>query len=58
VADVDAARQAILDQIVRLLRVVEMPVDEQAKAVSDLAEAWAWLMNPNQPHGGSASAEG
>jgi hypothetical protein len=58
VADVDAARQAILDQIVRLLRVVEMPVDEQAKAVNDLAEAWAWLGDPNQPHGGSASAEG
>jgi hypothetical protein len=58
VADVDTARQAILDQIVRLLRVVEMPVGEQAKAVNDLAEAWAWLGNPNQPHGGSAGAEG
>jgi hypothetical protein len=57
VADVDAARKAILDQIVFVLR-VKMPVGEQAKAVNDLAEAWAWLVNPNQPHGERASAEG
>lgn len=57
-ADVEAARKAILDHILFVLRVVEMPVGEQAKAVNDLAEAWAWLGNQNQPHGGSASAEG
>jgi hypothetical protein len=54
VADVEAVRKAILDHILFVLRVVDMRVGEQAKAVNDLAEAWAWLGNANQPHGGSA----
>jgi hypothetical protein len=32
-------------------------VSKYAAAVRDLAEAWAWLERPGQPHGGSASTE-
>jgi hypothetical protein len=28
---------------------------ERATALLELAEARAWIMNPSQPHGGSAS---
>lgn len=26
-----------------------------AASLRDLAESWAWLMNPSQPHGGSVN---
>jgi hypothetical protein len=45
------AQDAILDQIIK-------SVDGSARAVRDLAEAWAWLRSPSQSHGGGAATEG
>lgn len=45
----DDAREAILQKIESLA-----PVAGNAGQLRDLAEAWAWVTNPSQPHGGQA----
>jgi len=30
-------------------------ITDQARALRTLAEAWAWLHSPSQPHGGSSA---
>ena len=57
----EAVRQAEPDQDPRktaaenlLKLIVEAKLDE-AERVRDLAEAWAWLTSPGQPHGGHAA---
>jgi hypothetical protein len=47
-ASKDEAQQAIYDAI------KEASIGESdASSLRDLAEAWAWVTNPSQPHGGS-----
>jgi hypothetical protein len=51
VATVDEVRQAIYDSIVAAADT------QNAVALRDLAEAFAWLRSPSQSHGGGASVE-
>lgn len=44
--------QAILD------RMAELAVTASSTTALKLAEAYAWLVNPNQPHGGHAEISG
>jgi hypothetical protein len=48
IASKDEAQQAIYDAI------KEASIGQSdASSLRDLAEAWAWVTNPSQPHGGS-----
>lgn len=48
------AYKAIIDTI--HVMTTRGPLNEsQARAVLDLAEAWAWLVQPDQPHGGNVA---
>jgi hypothetical protein len=49
-ADREQVRSVFYDKIVELL---EQPTT--AVNVLQLAEAFAWVSNPNQPHGGGAA---
>lgn len=42
----DEARQALIDTIAKLAPKAD------AQNLMRLAEAWAWITNPAQPHGG------
>lgn len=54
-ANANDAQQIILD---RILSIAPNATSEgQAAAVRNLAEAWAWLANPSQPHGGSGTVK-
>jgi hypothetical protein len=46
--DTRGAHQALLDAIVKMA-----PQVAEARDLRDLAEAYAWLMYPNQSHGGA-----
>lgn len=46
-ATMDDARNAIIDSIYAAAE-----ENERAEDLLQLAEAWAWLRFPNQPHGG------
>ncbi|MFJ4918124.1 hypothetical protein [Streptomyces sp. NPDC088726] len=51
-ADKDAARQAIFDAIVEQAKNLQDYADSRsaAEGLKSLAEAFAWLTNPGQPH--------
>lgn len=49
-----------MDEIIRLI--VEtagssVNFASKGRAIRNLAEAWAWLASPGQPHGGSAAED-
>jgi hypothetical protein len=46
----ESAKQALLDKIEALAKSTN-----RADHVLDLAEAWAWVVAPFQPHGGSST---
>lgn len=55
-ADQTATMDKILDRIDELATRNEAAAPNAhalAKAVNELAEAWAWIASPGQPHGGS-----
>jgi hypothetical protein len=47
-ADAESVRTALLNKIEELAKKTT-----QADKVRSLAEAFAWVQNPNQPHGGA-----
>jgi hypothetical protein len=51
----DEAAEAILQQIIALLS-SGGSFTVIGPAVKDLAEAWAWLSDPSQPHGGGGQS--
>jgi hypothetical protein len=57
----EAVRQAESEQDPRksatenLLKLIAEAKLDEADRVRDLAEAWAWLTSPGQPHGGHAA---
>jgi hypothetical protein len=57
--DLEAVQQRLLEKIYEELD--KSPVNTvggtHAASVLRLAEAWAWVTFPNQPHGGSAKVE-
>ena len=56
-ADPTSTRDKILDRIDELVAQKETHAANAlgiAKAANELAEAWAWLGAPSQPHGGSS----
>lgn len=55
-SDRSAAQDAILEQIEKLAK-AGVDANWSAQAIRDLAEAYAWLVSPSQPHGGSAKLE-
>ena len=55
-ADQDAAEDAILDGIVKAAN-TNLGWPMKARAMRDLAEAWAWMTSPAQPHGGHADSD-
>jgi len=50
VASKDDAQEALFAAITRAAT-----SQSDAASLRDLAEAWAWLNNPSQPHGGSVN---
>lgn len=50
-AEIEDARRALLEAIARTAR------EGSSNVVLRLAEAYAWVSAPDQPHGGSAAAE-
>jgi hypothetical protein len=58
-ASTNVQEQALLDAISQLAKLAGDPeiaatyADGYASAARQLAEAYAWLLRPNQPHGGS-----
>lgn len=56
-ATVQEAQEAILDAIVAHATYAIKNVGNHGRGqpVKDLAEAWAWLERPAQPHGGGAA---
>ncbi len=48
------AAEAILEQIVEI-RATDISPGTKATILLRLAEAYAWVSNPNQPHGGAAA---
>lgn len=49
------AKQAILEQAASLAENVKS--EAQARAVLSLAEAYAWIDRPDQPHGGGTTVK-
>jgi hypothetical protein len=49
--DIEGARRALLEAIERTAR------EGSSNVVLRLAEAYAWVTAPDQPHGGSAGVE-
>lgn len=49
----DEVEQALLDAIAEAVPTVTS--ESRARRVLDLAEAWAWINQPSQPHGGSSA---
>jgi hypothetical protein len=47
----DAAKLAILERIAK-----SAPSTSSGAVIANLAEGYAWLDSPSQPHGGSASS--
>ena len=52
----DDAVQAVLDQLETVARNPRIPDAAKSVMVLRLAEAYAWLTSPDQPHGSSAPA--
>jgi hypothetical protein len=50
---VPTTKEAADTLVAKILALAEDPA-ENASAILRLAEAWAWLMSPSQPHGGTA----
>jgi hypothetical protein len=50
-AEIEDARRALLEAIARTAR------EGSSNVVLRLAEAYAWVTAPDQPHGGSAGVE-
>ncbi len=49
--EIEDARRALLEAIARTAR------EGSSNVVLRLAEAYAWVTEPDQPHGGSAAGE-
>lgn len=63
-AKTDEVEQALLDKITETIAAVRSPSSAGSHSANDaltvlrLAEAWAWLNRPAQPHGGGIAASG
>lgn len=55
-ASKDEAKQAILDAIA-VAAPASTGSESRARIVLNLAEAYAWLMNASQPHGGNSGSK-
>lgn len=53
-AEAQGVKQKLYDAIDKA---TESPNTYEAQALKDLAEAYAWIVSPAQPHGGSSKVE-